>query len=482
MEPTVQEIVGGLLNTPSVEKNMLHSDEDCLTLNVQRPAVGDDSSSDPLLPVLFWIFGGSFEQGSTRSYDAESMLVEAIDYGSPFVFVAANYRLGGFGFLAGKEVKEEGVSNLGLLDQRLALQWVADHIADFGGDPDHVTLWGESAGSISVFNQLLLYDGDHTYNGRPLFGGAIMDSGSLMPVNSVDSPKAQQIYDAVVQAAGCTGGVATDSLDCLRNVDYETFHNAANSVPSLLSLNVVERSYDPRPAPGSALPSPPDEMVKQGRFAKVPFIIGDQEDEGTLFSIFIANLSTPTDVIDFYSSRLPDAPRSLVEQLVSSYDDFSSHGSPFRTDNSPLNNIYPQYKRIAAIFGDLYFNLARREFLEYAAHVYGDDGLPGWSFLSTYYHGLPVLGTTHFSDIIKVFDGDAKRPFATSAMRQYIFSFLYHRDPNHHGSGESLYWPRWSLEGRAMLNISSHDALIMRDDYREDSYEIIRDHVAELRI
>lgn len=119
--------------------------EDCLTLNVIRP-VGTTESDK--LPVLFWIFGGGFEGGSTQSYDGSSLVASSVDLGKPIIFVAVNYRLGGFGFLAGKEIKADGASNIGLLDQRLGLKWVAENIKAFGGNSEKVTIWGESAGSL----------------------------------------------------------------------------------------------------------------------------------------------------------------------------------------------------------------------------------------------------------------------------------------------------------------------------------------------
>jgi carboxylesterase type B len=130
-------------------------------------------------------------------YDGTSLVADSVAKGKPIVFVAVNYRVGGFGFLPGKEVLADGSANLGLLDQRLGLKWVADNIAAFGGDPDKVTIWGESAGSISVLDQMALYDGDHTYNGKPLFRAAIMNSGSIVPADPVDGTKGQAIYDTV---------------------------------------------------------------------------------------------------------------------------------------------------------------------------------------------------------------------------------------------------------------------------------------------
>jgi hypothetical protein len=186
-------ILGTLLNTPLFQ-TVTNSGEDCLTVNVQRPA---GTKADAKLPVLFWIFGGGFELGATSMYDGTSLVAESVAQGKPVIFVAVNYRVGGFGFMPGKEVLADGSGNLGLLDQRLGLQWVADNIAAFGGDPNKVTIWGESAGSISVMDQMLLYDGDNTYKGKPLFRGGIMNSGSIVPAQPLDSNKGQAIYDTV---------------------------------------------------------------------------------------------------------------------------------------------------------------------------------------------------------------------------------------------------------------------------------------------
>jgi triacylglycerol lipase len=122
-------VLGVLLNTPLFQ-TITNAGEDCLTINVIRPA-GTTAASK--LPVLFWIFGGGFELGSTLMYDGSSIVSDSITKGKPIVFVAVNYRVGGFGFLGGSEILKDGSANLGLLDQRLGLQWVQDNIASFGG-------------------------------------------------------------------------------------------------------------------------------------------------------------------------------------------------------------------------------------------------------------------------------------------------------------------------------------------------------------
>jgi carboxylesterase type B len=251
--------------------------EDCLTISVTRPT-GAHTKTDKKLPVLFWIYGGGFEAGSPQMYDGTSLVLESVAQGKPMIFVAVNYRLGAFGFLGGKEVAEDGATNLGLLDQRMGLEWVADNIAAFGGDPDAVTIWGQSAGAISVFDQLALYDGDNTYKGCALFRGAIMNSGSITPTEPVDGVKAQGIFDAVAEAAGCGSAVSSSKLNCLRGVDYATFLKASNSAPPYLGYNSLAFSYAPRPD-GRILTASPEVLAKEGRYAAVPIIIGNTENE-----------------------------------------------------------------------------------------------------------------------------------------------------------------------------------------------------------
>jgi carboxylesterase type B len=121
------------------------------------------------------------------------LILESVAQGKEIIYVTVNYRVSGFGFMPGKAILEDGSSNLGLLDQRLGLQWVADNISQFGGDPSKATLWGESAGSVSVFDQMAIYNGDNTYNGKPIFRGAMMDSGSIIPSDPIDCAKGEAV-------------------------------------------------------------------------------------------------------------------------------------------------------------------------------------------------------------------------------------------------------------------------------------------------
>ena len=460
--------LGLLLNTPLFQ-TVLNAGEDCLYINVHRPA---GTTANSKLPVIFWIFGGGFEIGWNSMYDGSGWVKESVAQGKPVIFVTVNYRVGGFGFLPGKEVLADGSANLGLLDQRLGLEWVADNIASFGGDPTKVTIWGESAGAISVFDQMALYDGNNNYKGRPLFRGAIMNSGSIIPADPVDCPKGQVVYNTVVAAAGCSG--ASNTLECLRTVPYQKLLNATNSVPGLLSYSSVALSYLPRPD-GKALTQSPEVLAQQGKYAKVPFIIGDQEDEGTIFALFQSNITTTAQVIDYlYTKFFQSATKAQITELVGTYQTITEDGSPFRT--LIANNWYPQFKRLAAILGDLTFTLTRRSFLSVAKQV--NPNVPSWSYLSSYDYGTPVLGTFHGGDLLQVFFGVLPN-YASAAFHSYYLSFVNTLDPNEGNNFPT--WPKWGTSN-LLLNVYPLSSTLVVDDFRTDSYDFISENVKSLYI
>ncbi|WYZ39874.1 hypothetical protein EsH8_IV_000215 [Colletotrichum jinshuiense] len=470
-ENVLFDLLGDIANLPFVQKASGQT-EDCLTITVARP---EGTKADAKLPVLFWIFGGGFQLGWSSMYDGTSLVQHGVSIGKPFVFVAVNYRVAGFGFMPGKEILADGSSNLGLLDQRMGLEWVADNIAAFGGDPDKVTIWGESAGAISVFDQMALYNGDNKYNGKALFRGAIMNSGSITPTDPVDCPKGQAVYDKVVSKAGCSG--KADTLNCLREVDYTTFLNAVTSVPGILSYSSVALSYLPRPD-GKTLTASPDVLAKNGQYAAVPMIIGDQEDEGTLFGIFQSNLTTTDKLVtylkDYYFAGATEA---QLKALVATYDDGLTaliNGSPHRT--GILNEIFPGFKRRSAVLGDLVFTLTRRLFLTFT--LAANPSVPSWSYLASYNYGTPILGTFHGSDLIQVFYG-IKDNYAARSIRTYYTNFLYSLDPNVGNDGKYPTWPQWS-QGQNLVQFFADKAGTLKDDFRKTSSDWILNNVGSL--
>ncbi|KAF4987179.1 hypothetical protein FDECE_15560 [Fusarium decemcellulare] len=465
--------IGNIANLPFVQ-NATGQSEDCLTITVARP---EGTKANARLPVLFWIFGGAFQLGWSSMYDGSSLVKYGVDTKEPFVFIAVNYRVNGFGFLPGKEVLKDGASNVGLLDQRMGLEWVADNIADFGGDPGKVTIWGESAGAISVADQMVLYNGDNKYKGKPLFRGAIMNSGNALPADPIDGPKGQAVYDQVVKTAGCAD--KTDSLNCLRELSYEDFLNAITSVPGLLSYNSIALNYLPRPD-GKVLPKSPDVLIHEGKYAAVPMINGVQEDEGALFALFQSNLTSPEKLRDFMQD-LPfqNAKTSTLDQLIATYGTgltAITNGSPFRT--GILNEIFPGFKRRAAVFGDVMFTLTRRAFLNAAKEAY--PNVPSWSYLSSYNHGFPILGTFHGADLLQVFFG-IKDNYAARSIRTYYINFVHTLNPNKGVEGKYPDWPRWDQTGK-LANFGADNSKLIDDDFRGESYKIIAGATGEFNL
>lgn len=147
--------------------------EDCLTLNIARPA---NILKNQLLPVMFWIHGGGNTEGQGMFWPGYTLVNHSISIGEPIVYVSINYRLGGYGWLNSAAFIAAGITNLGLKDQYLALEWVQKNIGAFGGDPRKVTIFGESAGSVDVFSHLH-YAQVKNEKDR-LFRGAIAESGA----------------------------------------------------------------------------------------------------------------------------------------------------------------------------------------------------------------------------------------------------------------------------------------------------------------
>ncbi len=234
------------------------TDEDCLSLNVWTPR-----PSNELRPVMVWIHGGAFVNGSGGIYDARWLAGRG-----DIVVVTLNYRLGALGFLAHPALGPAGaVGNYGLQDQQAALRWVRDNIAGFGGDPDEVTIAGESAGGMSVCDHLV------APGSAGLFRAAIMQSAPCQAQLAL--PDAERISVDYARDAGC-GDPAT-AAECLRALPADKLRKPvwyARFGDDTLS----------GPITGTAvLPVDPMTAFGSGGAAKVPMMIGSNHDEFTLF-------------------------------------------------------------------------------------------------------------------------------------------------------------------------------------------------------
>ncbi|KAJ7609760.1 Alpha/Beta hydrolase protein [Mycena polygramma] len=400
------------------------SAEDCLTVNVIKPTSATATSK---LPVVVWIFGGGFELGSPAMYDGVTIVQRSISMGEPVIYVSLNYRLSAFGFLASKEVRAAGVGNLGLQDQRQAFRWVQKYISAFGGDPTKVTIWGESAGAISVGLHMVANNGDN----EGLFRAGFMESGSPIPVGPLEN--GQKYYDAIVQQVGCNS--AADTLACLRTVPYSTLKAAQDASPFIFAYQSLILAWLPR-EDGVFLTDKPQQLVLQGKVADVPFVTGDCDDEGTLFSLGTLNITTDAEFIQYLSSIwLPGVATTsaLATTMQTLYPSDITAGSPF--DTSILDALTPQFKRLAAFQGDAVFQAPRRFFQQQRSGKQKQ-----WGYLSKRLKGVPFLGAFHFTDILNVyFDGE---------LTDYLINFATNLDPNGHTVPN---WPAYTTATPNMM-------------------------------
>ena len=243
----------------------LASQEDCLYLNVHTPDPRPEGA-----PVMVWLHGGAFLFGEGLQTD-EGTAGDLLAATHGVVVVSLNYRLGPYGFLAHPALTaERGASgNYGLMDQRLALEWVRDNIAAFGGDPDDVTIFGESAGGLSVCAHLISPESEG------LFHRAISQSG--LCDSALDG-----LSDAEAAGERFADALSCADAECLRaaSVDEITTADGAGSDP--FGEVGAERAWWPI-VDGAVLEGDFRTEIERGAFANVPTIVGWNADEGTLF-------------------------------------------------------------------------------------------------------------------------------------------------------------------------------------------------------
>ncbi|KAG0001202.1 hypothetical protein BGZ80_003596 [Entomortierella chlamydospora] len=268
----------------------VYSEEHCLNLNIFAPLNQLEKRSRPLIPVMVWIHGGSFKDGSNAMelYDGTNMVAHSIKgLGRPVIVVTINYRLNYFGFLSSSELvqdiqsdkrlssnnHEKSVGNWGLLDQKIALEWVRDNIEAFGGDPKDVTAFGESAGAASIGYHISI----PAHHG--LFQRAIMQSGTATTMTAGYAQlEGQRRFNQLCQHFELNKPEisAAQKIEMLRKIPAKDLVKAGGKnvgmfIPTidnvLIKGDVREWSHDP---------SRYDPGLKSA-------MVGDCRDEGTMF-------------------------------------------------------------------------------------------------------------------------------------------------------------------------------------------------------
>lgn len=397
--------------------DMLEGDEDCLFLNVFTPEL---SPATPL-PVFVFIHGGAFVLGSGGPNPRRLASV------SSTVVVTMNYRLDELGFMAHSALTTEGggtSGNYGLLDQRAALEWVRDNIAAFGGDASNVTLAGESAGGISV----LLHGMSPGSAG--LFHRAVVQSGAADILEPRTLAAAESAGDATAARVGCTD--PANALACLRGKPVAELIGASDILT--LPGGLLYQGGVPVPSPivdGTVVPERPVAAYAAGRFEHVPFLVGSNAAEGTLFQSSL--LSTPVANEAEYREAVTRASPASVDAILTQY---------------PVASYADANAALTAATSD-FFSCATRRLVRATSAA----GAPTWLYS---FEAVPAgaivaalhLGAYHGAELIYLFDMNdpqlGRPPSAdralVGAMQGYWTRFAASGDPN---GDAATAWPSY---------------------------------------
>ncbi|ENH70904.1 Lipase 1 [Fusarium oxysporum f. sp. cubense race 1] len=408
-----------------------------------------------------------------NSYSAACIGYGSEAIGKPIIGISLNYRLGALGFLNSDEVAKTGNTNLGFKDQRLALHWVQENIPAFGGDPEQVTIWGESAGAFSVGAHLTAFGG----RDDRLFRGAIMDSGN-------------PVFYLPVFPAQCNN--SADGLECLRQVPIAELSKVFHASPSLWSGFTPSKDGDFIQGSGS-------ELLSKGKFVHVPILIGTNTDEGTYFASkdpTPKNISSDAEFISYLQDN-QHLPTPFIQEvpgvptLPASYRPGYPYGS--------------QWRRLAAYCGDSVIIANKR----WTSQIWSSAGLDVYSYrFNIVPASIPgVFGASHVQEIPFAFYNHngigynkenmspwngTKQPFedkgadyaeAARLMSSFWVSFVHDQDPNSFGRGGCSIdnrsvplWPTYTKGGKNGTNFvfsSAFEFYLEPDNFRFNAINLL---------
>ena len=403
--------------------SLFYQDEDCLYLNIWKA----DEANAAKKPVMVWIHGGAFEAGGTVDpmFDCHNFVKENTDV----IVVTIAYRLGPFGFLHLSHLPDgkgyPDAQNLGLMDQMMALKWIHENIARFGGDPDNVTIFGESAGAASV-TLLPLIKGSHVY-----FKRVIAQSGAP---NLTRSPE---------QAIGCTNELMA-SLGCksvadLLNVDAQKLLEA--------SAALTLRQFPERD--GSYLPLETFEAYLNGAAKDIDFLHGCNKDEMDFFVYGFGVETFQTWAAERKAKGLagiPDDEKRLIESFCK---DIKGEA----------------YERDSRLFSQVWFNAPMIRLAESQTKAGGKS----YAYYFTPESSLPIMKCGHSIELAGIFNhpemtDDTGRIFDqmfSKTMRKMWVQFAKTGNPSLGADispdGKAKEWPPYDLKNKQVMVFDEFD-------------------------
>jgi para-nitrobenzyl esterase len=491
-----------------IDGNVYIGNEDCLYLQVYIP---ENAASTGPLPVLYWIFGGGYVLGDGEEfgfYDGSNLALKR-----GVIIVAVNYRVGPFGFLALSGLQSadpnNSTGNMGLQDQTLGLQWVKNNIAAFGGDPNRVTIFGESAGGFSVCWHMV------NQASAGLFASAIMESGSCT------SPQFFQPVDFAIAwntqyaaAVGCNGSAATagpaelgddPTVSCMRSISTEDAMkslldmlnpnwpftaNSANPSPTfnMTHMFIHDVGMHPQLAPTSlpalapimpwgpaidgspaGLVDMPINLINAGQFNKVPMIMGTNANEGSIF--------IPAMPLVVRGTSFPPSDADLPAMLEHAMDMYNpaivANVTNWVMQNYPPYPLNDNWARGADMLTHYFFSCGTRR----TARALAEKGVP--VYLYQFSHKLSfeagleydLLGDYHVSELYFVWDNqwppilhdfDANDVTISDAITAYWTNFAATANPNQGPASVGVQWPGYDPVGdlniqlQVPVNVTQH--------------------------
>ncbi|XP_038046536.1 cholinesterase 1-like [Patiria miniata] len=452
--------------------------EDCLHLNIYAPKPALPEGA----PVMVWIHGGGFSSGSSRElmYQGQSLVASG-----DVIVVSINYRLNAFGFLTTGDEALPG--NVGLMDQVLALKWIKENIAAFGGDRNRVTIYGQAAGSASVSFHIL------SQLSEGLFDRAIMQSGTAFSpwAFSEDMERLRKQAFDIGQKLGCGASESTALVNCLRDKNATDIDRALGS-----SFHFFAAVVD-----GSFLVDTPEALYAAGRYNHVDLLLGTTKDEGTLFildqprfSHYVTSKEPPTlsrqdfdELIDgevFLDGKMKPVDDAIRMQYIDwSKADFSDHDY-FRSFVEYATDFY--FASGTDMVARFHFNGNDSVFLYQMTHVPSvsifRQGGPGWLGCGnaediSFVFGLPFI--SNMAPLYAAFT-DEERGLSVEFM-QFWTSFAETgnpgvQKPRSPPDSQRTFWPRFTvpeIEYKELsLNMNTSRALKSQQSYFWNSYII----------
>ncbi|KAJ5101233.1 hypothetical protein NUU61_003455 [Penicillium alfredii] len=394
-------------------------------------------------PGLVLYSRGGYAVDSNANYNGSEVVEQS---GHEIVFVNFNYRVGALGFLASESVRKNGDLNAGLLDQRKALHWVQKYIRQFGGNPNHVVIHGDSAGAGSVAHHLTAYGGQNT----TLFVGAVAESSFWPTLRTVAEMEFQ--YERFARDVGCHS--ADDVLACLRATDIKTIQmaNVARPFPGGSSAPIPLWYFLPV-VDGTLIPGRLYSLFDQGQFIAVPLMVSDDTNEGTSFAYDATN---QLEVAQFMKNNYPGLSGLQLNAIHKAYP---------RMNALPQHGAY--FPSAAAAYGDSTFTCPGNLMATNMARHFSSSQV--WNYRFNVRDPTEVangMGVPHVFDLPAIFGvGQTNMPAYSYAnsnadivpiTMDYYLSFIKALNPNTHRNSIAPEWHAWGSGAGQRLKLQTN--------------------------